>query len=290
MAQFGTSPQYRDGFRRVTRSSSKQLTVDSAVVTQSELGRQLPAHANGATEERDGLISASDDEKFSFMGQEMDDFLCLDLPLDEVREIQRLLQEIEKGEDQVLGGIIDFDRGGSIAGDPASEDISELSGESRVEDEKKVGESASRAEQSRLPFANCTDVIMMARHLQKTYVAFSSLDERSIVKLLQKGAKDGVQPKLSNDNQGAQVPLKKLSKRRGRKRGPYKLSRKDSWTSCSERGGSGSGSALSNASQNLRNPLLCFKERSLTVNDIELHQESMGVAEVRQFASFVDSI
>ena len=212
------------------------------------------------------------------------------LPLDEVREIQRLLQEIEKGEDQVIDGLIDFDSGRSIAGDPASEDISELTGESRIEDDKKVDESTPRAEQSRLPFANCTDVRMMARHLQKTYVAFASLDERSIVKLLQKGAKDGVQPKLSNDNQGAQVPMKKLSKRPGKKRGPYKLTRKDSWTSCSERGGSGSGSALPNASQNRRNPLTCFKERSLAVNDIDLHQESMGVAEVRQFDSFGDSI
>jgi hypothetical protein len=124
----------------------------------------------------------------------------------------------------------------------------------------------------------------LAARLQKVYAPFSSLNEDSIVDLLKRGARIGIQPKVppfyavekSTDNVPLQSP-----KRIGQKRGAYKLKTRDSWTSCSSSGESLSGTALHNAIENMRNPIARFKERVLLVNEIEFCQESAGTVEVR---------
>ena len=265
MASFDQTPA---GPGRVTGSIADQLFIENDVVPEYDLDL-----------DRNQLLTENDEqhkldcEEFPFTEPEMEALLYND------PELQRLIQEYDSGGGEINDGIMFDDRRGIFAGEVATRDKNQKSGK---EDQLFDG-SAHKAAVSQSPIGNCTDLKKVARHLQKTYVALSSFDEHSIVKLLQKGAKVGIQPKLSKKNEQAQVPVK-LPKRRRKKRGPYKMAKRDSWTSCSERGGSGSGSALHNILQNQRSPLTPFKEYTITVNEeVDLHRDSTGEAEVRQF-------
>jgi len=151
-------------------------------------------------------------------------------------------------------------------------------GAAREGDSKQARNSPEISKQ-----ASIKDLKSLANHLQTNVVAFSTMEKQNILSLLRRGISMGLQPRVSNDSSSfeAQVPLE-LTKRRRKKRGPYKLMRKDSWTNCSQHGGSASCSTVQNASQNRRRPPTIFEERNLTVNDIELCRESMGEAKVRE--------
>lgn len=240
--------------------------------SQSELDRKRPAQ-DAVEREDDSAVGRED--------------LLVELIFQDP-EMQRLIQDFDlfhasrKGEgyleDQatVDGDTLCFDEGEAVTG----EGVVVATADSLQEFRQNEANTSHELEQSQPPLANCTDFRKVARYLQKTYVTFSSLGEDSIVQLLQKGAKSGIQPKLFNSKQRTPVPMV-VSRRTGRKRGPYKMTKKDSWTNCTKRGRTGSGSALHNVSQKKRSPLSPFKERILTVNDIDLHQESMGEGEVR---------
>ena len=137
---------------------------------------------------------------------------------------------------------------------------------------------ASQIKKEHLPLANCKDPFKLASHLQRTFTIFSNLDEHSIIQFLQTGAKAGLQPKISPcDNQDVEFPTE-TTKRKGKKRGPYKMATKDSWTSTTESGDSCT--AVPNASHNKRRPPTPFEQRFLFVKEIDINEASLGIAEV----------
>jgi len=149
--------------------------------------------------------------------------------------------------------------------------------ERRLETTKEDGKNQTAL--SQIPFAKITDPKRLASHLRQNYTAFATLDEQCIIQLLKQGAKAGLQPKVSQGVKQQAQHSHVLPNRRGKKRGAYKMRKKDSWT-LTQNGGA-SQSALQNATQNKRSPPSIFKKRYLYVNEIELNRESMGEAEVR---------
>ena len=156
-----------------------------------------------------------------------------------------------------------------VQGAPIGEGFSEAS---------KTQKSTSQDNQILLPLASCDDPGRLASFLQARFTAFANLDKQSIIELLEKGAKTGLQPKISYCNiHEIQIPPD-LTKRNGKKRGPYKMTKKDSWTSTRESGESGS--AVLNALHSKRSPPANFKQRFLNIHHVDMNECSMGVAEV----------
>lgn len=138
--------------------------------------------------------------------------------------------------------------------------------------------STSQDLQPLLCLPNCDEPYSLASFLQARLKAFANLDKKSIIELLEKGVKMGLKPKISCcDNHETQFSSD-VAKRNGKKRSPYKMAKKESWTSTRKSGESGS--AVLNVLHNKRTPSTDSTQRYLYINDVDLNEDSMGVAEV----------
>jgi hypothetical protein len=134
------------------------------------------------------------------------------------------------------------------------------------------------------PVSDFSNRSLVVQHLKEQYVPFRKMDEAAIIRLLEMGARTGLQPRVTliDGPSVKQKPLV-LQKRTRKKRGAYKQGHKDSWTCCISKA---SHTASPNASENKRNRTRQFNEHMLEVHDIEFKRTSAGIVEVSVFSRY----